>query len=125
MTCCVPSGEMAELAIAQGVEGDDRALLSLSRPLGDGTRQLEFAVPDAHCAACIRTIETAVATLPLVKSARVNLSRRRVRVTFDPALGALSGVAAAIRGSGYHTYVLDPSADEGRDPVLHELVKSL
>jgi P-type Cu2+ transporter len=125
MTCCVPTAETVELSQQGGIETDDEALLTLSRKLGDGTRQLEFAVPDAHCASCIRSIETGLEVLPQVKSARVNLSKRRVRVVFDPELGQPKALAPAIHASGYHTYVLDPSVDEDGDPGLRELVKAL
>jgi Cu2+-exporting ATPase len=120
MTCCVPS----EYASSE-IEPDGEALALLSRPLGDGMRQLEFAVPDAHCAACIRTIESGLVALPMVRSARVNLSRRRVRVTFDPAAGAVADLPAAIRTSGYHTYVLDPGQESAGDPVFRELLLAL
>ncbi len=125
MTCCVPGEHAIVDAEAGSIESDSAALFSLSRRLGDGTRQLEFAVPDAHCAACIRSIETGLAALPMVKSARVNLTRRRVRVVFDPDKGETAELAPAIRASGYHTYVLDPSQDDSGDPVLAELVKAL
>jgi Cu2+-exporting ATPase len=125
MTCCVPTAETVDLAQQGGIETDDDALMTLSRKLGDGTRQLEFAVPDAHCAACIRSIETGLDALPQVRSARVNLSKRRVRVVFDPDLGHPAELAPAIRSSGYHNYVLDPSADEDGDTGLRELVKAL
>lgn len=125
MTCCIPGEEELAEAAAHGVEADDAALLTLSRRLSDGTRQLEFAVPDAHCAACIRSIETALDALPQVEMARVNLSKRRVRVVFDPARGVPSELAPAIRASGYHTYALDPAEDNDGDPVLRELVKAL
>lgn len=125
MTCCVPTAEALELAQTGGIESDDEALLTLSRKLGDGTRQLEFAVPDAHCAACIRSIETGLDALPAVKSARVNLSKRRVRVVFDPELGSPSTLSPTIRNAGYHNYVLDPATDEDGDPGLRELVKAL
>jgi len=125
MTCCVPGEHAITDSQANSIEADGAALLALSRPLGDGTRQLEFAVPDAHCAACIRSIESGLAALPLVQSARVNLSRRRVRVVFDPAKGDAAELAPAIRASGYHTYVLDPSQESDGDPVLRELVKAL
>jgi len=110
---------------AQRSETNDAALAGLSRKLPDGTEQLEFAVPDAHCAACIRSIENGLDALPQVKVARVNLSRRRVRIVYDPAEGHRSDLTAAIHASGYHNYVLDPSQDEGGDPVLSELVKVL
>jgi len=125
MSCCVPTAEAVELSQQGGIETDDDALLTLSRKLGDGTRQLEFAVPDAHCAACIRSIENGLDALPFVTSARVNLSKRRVRVVFDPERGHPADLAPTIRNSGYHTYVLDPSADEDGDPGLRELVKAL
>lgn len=125
MTCCIPGEEELAEAGAHGIEADDQALLTLSRRLGDGTRQLEFAVPDAHCAACIRSIETALDALPQVEVARVNLSKRRVKVVFDPTRGPPSALAPAIRASGYHTYALDPAEDNDGDPVLRELVKAL
>jgi P-type Cu2+ transporter len=123
MTCCAP-GEFAVQASSGGIEADGEALLALSRPLGDGSRQLEFAVPDAHCGACIRTIETALSDLPMVIAARVNLTRRRVRITFD-ASGDAAELAPVIRTSGYHTYVLDPGQEISGDPVLREFVKAL
>ena len=58
--------------------------------------------------------------------ARVNLSRRRVRIVFDPELGKPSDLSRTIHLSGYHNFVLDPDDDaSGRDPVLGELVKCL
>ena len=126
MTCCLP-GDSSTLptSAVSGIEADDAALLALSRKLGDGGRQLEFAVPDAHCAACIRSIETGLTSLTGVSGARVNLTKRRVRVTFDPERIAASALAPAILASGYHTFVLDPAQDRGGDPVLAELVKAL
>jgi P-type Cu2+ transporter len=124
MTCCDVSS-YALMHKAQRIENNDAALLALSRTLGDGTRQIEFAVPDAHCAACIRSIETGLGALPNVVSARVNLSRRRVRIAFDPALGGASNIAPAIAAAGYDTHVLDPAADDTGDPVLAELVRAV
>ncbi|MEQ1901478.1 MAG: cation-translocating P-type ATPase [Devosia sp.] len=124
MTCCVPVPGYPDDA-EQRVEADDKALMNLARKLGDGARQLEFAVPDAHCAACIRTIETSLKKLPQVETARVNLSKRRVRVVFDPARGAPSEIAPAIKASGYHTYLVETDADAAGDPALWELVRAL
>lgn len=124
MSCCVPGSLAFVETDPSAIESDDAALNALSRKLGDGTTQLEFAVPDAHCAACIRTIETALAALPEVQSARVNLTRRRVRIVYDPA-GQPSHFAPAITAAGYHTYALDPSDDSDGDPVLAELVRAL
>jgi Cu2+-exporting ATPase len=124
MTCCVP-GSLAYVDNDPGaIENDDAALNALSRKFGDGMAQLEFAVPDAHCAACIRTIETALAELPAVKSARVNLTKRRVRIVYDTN-GLPSRFAPAIKAAGYHTFALDPSQESEGDPVLAELIRAL
>ena len=125
MTCCTPGAHSFLEADASTIESDDAALLALSRKLGDGTRQLEFAVPDAHCAACIQSIEMSLSALPQVVAARVNLTRRRVRIVLDPSKGRPSELAEAIRQSGYHTHVLDPAQEADGDPVLAELVKAL
>ncbi|MEQ1770884.1 MAG: heavy metal translocating P-type ATPase [Devosia sp.] len=124
MTCCVPGSFAVVEDDPSAIENDDAALTALARKLGDGTAQLEFAVPDAHCAACIRTIETALLDLPMVSTARVNLTRRRVRVVFDPAAKP-SSLAPAIKVAGYHTYVLDPAQENDGDPALAELIRSL
>jgi Cu2+-exporting ATPase len=124
MSCCVPGSLAIVVDDPSAIENDDAALHALSRKLGDGTAQLEFAVPDAHCAACIRTIETSLAELPMVRTARVNLTRRRVRIVFDPQ-GRPSQLAPTIKSAGYHTYALDPSQESDGDPALAELVQAL
>lgn len=124
MSCCIPGSLAVVEDDPSAVENDDAALHALSRKLGDGTAQIEFAVPDAHCAACIRTIETSLGALPMVRTARVNLTRRRVRIVFDPS-GAPSQLAPTIKAAGYHTYALDPSQESDGDPVLAELVRAL
>src|SRR5689334_12622255 len=105
MSCC-DVGAFEAMNESLRTEASEEALTRLSQKLADGTEQLEFAVPDAHCAACIRAIETGLEQLPQVKLARVNLSRRRVRVVFDPAVQGRVGLSAAIHASGYHNYVL-------------------
>lgn len=124
MSCC-DVGAFEAMNEALRTENNEAALAGLSRKLPDGTEQLEFAVPDAHCAACIRAIESGLDTLPQVKLARVNLSRRRVRVVYDPAQGSRTKLSTAIHHSGYHNYVLDPEQDETGDPVMTELVRAL
>lgn len=69
--------------------------------------RLMLSLPTAHCAACISTVETALAAVPGVESARVNLTMKRVSVdaaadvTADTLIGALKGV-------GYEAHELDP-----------------
>lgn len=116
---------MTSLALETGFEADDDSLLALSRPAGDEQRVLEYAVPDAYCAACISAIETALCALPQVEAARVNLSDRRVKVTYAPAKGSPSVFSDVITRSGYRNFVLDPTTDNRKDQVLTELVRAM
>lgn len=116
---------MADLAVETGYCADEEGLAALSRPAGEATRLLEYAVPDAHCAACIESIESGLCKLPQVTAARVNLSDRRVRITYDPATGSPADFGPAIAASGYRNFVLDPEVDNRKDQVLTELVRAL
>ena len=42
-----------------------------------------FVVPDLHCAGCMAKVERKLAGASGISSARVNLSARQVRVTWD------------------------------------------
>ncbi len=69
--------------------------------------RLVLSLPGAHCAACMVTVETALQAVPGVRSARVNLSMRRVSVD------AVAHVTAAelipvLAGVGYEAHELDP-----------------
>jgi Cu2+-exporting ATPase len=125
MTCCAPGAESAAEALGDGPENDDAALMGASSRLSEGRYQLELAVPDMHCAACIRTVETGLKALPMVETARVNLSTKRVRVIFDPAKGEPSRLTSAIAKSGYAPLLLDPGMAGGGDKTLKTLTRSL
>ena len=65
--------------------------------------RIMLSLPAAHCAACISTVEQALAATPGVQSSRVNLTLKRVSVDADAALTALrtttpdqSGVIATL-----------------------------
>lgn len=90
----------------------------------DGVSRIHFSVPDAYCAACIDAIERGLRAMPQVVEARVNLTRRTVRVDFrdDTVLPWLS---AAIAKAGYRNHPLDPRDVEGADPYFGELIKAL
>lgn len=124
MTCCAPGVESAsELATAP--EDDDETLLAAATKLDNGRYQLELAVPDMYCAACITTVENALSKLDMVDQARVNFSTKRVRVAFSPANGRPSELTKAIRSKGYRTFLLDPEVDCGGDKTLRTLSRSL
>ncbi len=125
MSCCAPGIEAsASLSANKSVESDDQTLLAAARPLGDGLSQIELAVPDVHCATCISTIEKDLTGLDMVSAARVNLSTKRVRITFDPEAGTPSEMTGAVSKSGHRVLLLD-GIDEGDDGQLSQLIRAL
>lgn len=124
MSCCAPGVEAA----AQGLvapEHDDETLLAASVALPDGRRQIELALPDIHCAACIATVENALIRVPSVVQARVNFSTRRARIAFTPGKGRPSDIVRGIEGAGYRAFLLDPEADADTDTTLVGLTRAL
>ena len=60
---------------------------------------VDLPVLGMTCAACVRRVEKAVASVPGVASADVNLALSRARVELDPA--SIERAVAAIRDAGY------------------------
>ena len=122
MSCCAPGAESAlELDRSGGPSIDEIRLAS--RSLGGGLVQVDFAVPEVHCAACIRTIETALQTLSGVAGARVNLSTKRVSVRLRE--GEFPPLVATLSRLGYEAHLFDRENDSGKDPVLSELIRAV
>ncbi|MCR8724211.1 heavy metal translocating P-type ATPase [Frigidibacter sp. ROC022] len=68
--------------------------------------RLMLAVPGAHCGACISTIERTLEATPGVRSARVNLTLRRVTVDAAPSVTAES-LIPVLAAAGYEAQELD------------------
>ncbi|WP_309664651.1 heavy metal translocating P-type ATPase [Tabrizicola sp.] len=79
-------------------------LAALAEPVA---ARIMLSLPLAHCATCISAVESALSTIPGVRSARVNLTRKRVSVDASPDVTAaqLIGVLAA---EGQEAHELDP-----------------
>ncbi len=69
--------------------------------------RLMLSLPSAYCAACISTVEGALKTHPGVRSARVNLTLKRVSVEAEPDITA-ADLAHVLEGVGYEAHELDP-----------------
>lgn len=69
--------------------------------------RLMLSLPQAHCAACISTVERAMESVPGVRSARVNLTLKRVSVEADAEVTAADLIRAAA-DVGYEAHELDP-----------------
>ncbi|AWD21663.1 heavy metal translocating P-type ATPase [Fuscovulum blasticum] len=72
-----------------------------------GHARLMLSVPAAHCAACISTVEHAAEAVPGVRSARLNLSLRRLSVDADPQV-TVPQMIEVMRSVGYEAHELDP-----------------
>ncbi len=68
-----------------------------------------LSLPTIHCAACMSTVEHALAGVPGVHSARVNLTRKRVSVEADPGIRA-EDLIPAVEAAGYEAHELDTAA---------------
>ncbi len=60
-----------------------------------------LAVEGMTCAACVGRVERALAAVPGVEEASVNLATERATVRFDPAQASPLDLAAAVRRAGY------------------------
>ena len=71
------------------------------------SHDLQFSVPTVHCAACIGKIERGLANTRGVRSARVNLSLKRLSVTGD---ASPDHILADLHDLGFEAYPLDIEA---------------
>ena len=87
---------LAELQSAKGYRGN-----------GAAARRIMLSLPTAHCAACITSVESGLATQPGVRSARVNLTLKRATVEADADTDP-KALAAYLGRIGFAAYALDP-----------------
>lgn len=120
MSCCAPGTE----ALLENAISPEELWLA-SRDLGGGHRSLELGVPGVYCGACISKIEGALRNLPGVEKARVNLSTKRVAVTFldriDGRPADPSAFIGAISGQGYEAHLFQDFA-ETNDALRNQLL---
>ncbi|RME14755.1 MAG: heavy metal translocating P-type ATPase, partial [Alphaproteobacteria bacterium] len=76
---------------------------------GQEARQIILSLPTAHCAACIVGVEHSLADQPGVRSARVNLTLKRVTIEADPETDP-QALADFLTSIGYEAYELDAGA---------------
>lgn len=121
MSCCAPGAEAIAETPTDGQLAEEVRLAS--RPLGNGLVQTSLAVPDLHCGACLRTVETALGKLDGVAQARANLSARRVTVQWR-ADGEVPQIVQALERAGYAAHLSDPDRTDG-DRVLKRLIRAI
>ena len=96
-------------AVGCAPDGRKRPELATSSANDPGRLEILFAVKDMHCATCISTIEKSLSELPEVLSARVNLTRRRVRIEAVAGTDA-SKLLLRLEQVGYSAVKLDAEA---------------
>ena len=78
------------------------------------TRACELYLEGTHCAACVWLVEKLPSLLPGVLGARLDLSRSRARVRWDPALVSLSAIARTLDALGYAPHPYRPGEAAAR-----------
>lgn len=129
-TCCAPGTEGAvELErLAHALPSSEELLLS-SRTVEPGLRQTDLSVPGVHCGTCITTIEKALKALPEVAQARVNLSTKRVSVTWKETIDELRTdptrlVQAIVDATGYDAHLFADGEGVG-EKLQRELIRAV
>ncbi|TRW99559.1 heavy metal translocating P-type ATPase [Paracoccus sp. M683] len=100
--------------------GDSEAISAPGNRPADAT--FELVLPGIHCAACIATVERVLNALPEIRSARVNLTRKRAWVAAEPGITDPSGWIEALADAGYEAHEASsvPAPDSsGSDLALH------
>jgi Cu+-exporting ATPase len=75
-----------------------------------------IAISGMTCASCVRRVEKALARVPGVAEANVNLATERASIVFDPALADLSVLERAVAKAGYDVRP-EASPRPGRPPA--------
>ncbi|PBB99033.1 cation-translocating P-type ATPase [Mesorhizobium sp. WSM3862] len=123
MSRCSPGAELAlDLTGTTSVLPSGQEIRLASRLVGDGLRQTDLSVPTVHCAACIQRIETALAKLDRVESARVNLSMKRVSVRWRG--DEVPPFVLALGRLGYQVHLFDPEVGD-KNKTLSELIRAV
>src|SRR6478736_2554155 len=86
-------------------------------------QELSLPIEGMTCASCVRRVEKALAKVPGVQEASVNLATERARVVFDPAATTVEALGAAVEKAGYRVGTVAPApaspavADAAAEPV--------
>jgi Cu2+-exporting ATPase len=96
------------------------------RPGTNGRASLDLLVPDVRCAGCLGKVERAVANLPGVTAARVNLTQKRLTVEFASAAADPGDVIATLDHLGYPATPYDPAqARDAHEREGRQLIMAL
>ncbi len=101
-------------------------LESFVRTGADGTARDSLLVEGIQCGACLWLIESALARMPGVLSARLAMTTRRLAVAFRPDETTVERIAARVTALGYRIAPTDPDAPSGAgDRAGSELLRAM
>jgi Cu+-exporting ATPase len=72
------------------------------------SEEVTLVLGGMHCAACVARVQRALADLPGVEEARVNLATRQARVKYDPRRANLEAFRKAVQAAGYEMEEASP-----------------
>src|SRR4029079_4946534 len=79
--------------------------------------EITFPVTGMTCASCVRRVEKALAKVPGVAEASVNLATEKAKVAYDPAAASPDQLRAAVEKAGYGIGSEEDAADSSSPPL--------
>ena len=77
------------------------SILTKSPTRDTGASAVDLAIKGMHCAACVGRVEKALASVPGVASASVDLAKGRAHVVLADAKTPSAALTAAVAAAGY------------------------
>lgn len=90
--------------------------------LDDGTRRIELYLEGVHCGGCVWLVERMPAVVDGVVEARLQLSRAKMTVRWDPEAVALSEIAGWLAKFGFRAHPLRSDSIERRSSAAREML---
>ena len=84
-----------------GIAASPETPAGSSSSVGDSSARVDIGIHGMSCASCVSTVESALAAVPGVRNAVVNLVAERGTVHYDPNRVSPSALVKAIAGTGY------------------------
>ncbi|WP_333832331.1 heavy metal translocating P-type ATPase [Rubrimonas sp.] len=108
MGCC-PTEAACDAAGAGGAADRLRAseLRHAVREVSPGVGYLQLIAPGMHCGGCVATLERGLRKLDGVRSARANLTAKRLAVEFDLDRADAAAIAAEAERLGFQTHPME------------------
>ena len=89
---------------------------AILHPLPLGSTALTLSIEGMTCASCVARVEKALAKVPGVVSAEVNLATERAEVTWDAQRADTGALLAAVEHAGYAAHALPASGPSDANP---------